>query len=421
MKLTPLISPWLLVAALLGGGPAASATPAPDGGQTVDRAAGPLHGLASTVSEHDLDNLDVLYQPWTGDLDGIVERRLLRVLVPLSKTEYFVDAGQQRGLSYEAAVMFEQQLNENRGADELHVHLAMIPVDRDQLIAGLVAGHGDLAIGNLTVTPEREEMAAFSDPLAEGVKEVVVSGPDSPAIASVEDLSGQEVHVRPSSSYFDSLTRLNERFVAEGKAEVTLTPVSESLEDEDLMEMVNAGLLPLVVVDSPKADFWAQIFTDLVVHDDVAVATDQKIGWAFRKNSPQLAAAVNEFVATHKLGTLLGNVLEHRYLQDTKYARRALDEEGHVRLRNLADTFERYGGQYDVPWLLLAAQGYQESRLDQSLVSPAGAIGVMQLLPSTAADPSVGIPDIDDPDNNIHAGAKYLRFIFDRYFAQDAD
>ena len=86
----------------------------------------------------------------------------------------------------------------------------------------------------------------------------------------------------------------------------------------------------------------------------------------------------------------------------------------------MVDLFRQYAGTYEFDWLLVAAQGYQESRLDQSVVSRVGAIGVMQLLPTTAADPNVGIPDIDELEPNIHAGVKYLRFLRDRYFADDA-
>jgi len=380
-----------------------------------------LTALATTVSEHDLDDLDRLYAPWAGDLDAMIERRVVRVLVPMSKTFYFLDGAQPRGISYDAAVMFEEKLNERLESGHLKVYAVMVPVTRDQLLEGLVAGQGDLAIGNITITPERHELVDFSDPVAEDIKEVVVTGPGSPAIATVDDLAGQEIYVRHSSSYFGSLTRLNERFAAEGKAAMTLTPAPEVLEDEDMLEMVNAGLVPIIVVDSHKADFWAQVFTDVVVHDDVAVATGQQIGWAFRKDSPELAAEVNGFVAEHKIGTLMGNILRNRYLHDTEYAERALAQEGRLRFGELAQIFQRYGEQYDLPWLLLAAQGYQESRLDQSTVSAAGAIGVMQLLPSTAADPNVGIPDIHEVENNIHAGAKYVRFIFEHYFADTAD
>ena len=78
--------------------------------------------------------------------------------------------------------------------------------------------------------------------------------------------------------------------------------------------------------------------------------------------------------------------------------------------------FTRFGDEYEFDWLMLAALGYQESGLDQSVRSPAGAVGVMQILPTTAKDPNVGITDIDQIEHNIHAGTKYLRFLRDRYF-----
>jgi membrane-bound lytic murein transglycosylase MltF len=411
--------------------PAASAAgpqPAADAGppkitedQTDEEAVASLTGLSRTAAGEEFADLDVLRVPWFPDYDEMVERGAIRFLVPMSKTIYFLDSADQRGIGYEAAKLFEEHINETLQRGHIKVHAVMVPVARDELLPGLAAGFGDIAIGNLTITPQRLERVDFTDPVYEEVSEIVVTGPDSPALAGLDDLSGQEVYVRHSSSYYESLSRLNERFRAEGKAEMTLTAAPEVLEDEDLLEMVNAGLVPIVVVDSHKAALWSQIFTDLEVHRDLAVATDQNIGWAFRKNSPQLAAALNEFVAANRAGTLMGNILINRYLRDTKWAKRALDNEGRIRLQSLAVIFQRYGDQYDMPWLLLAAQGYQESGLDQSVVSPAGAIGIMQLLPSTAADPNVGIPDIETAENNVHAGAKYLRFLYDRYFADSAD
>ena len=373
--------------------------------------------LARPASGEALPELDVIYEPWFGDLDGMIEREVIRALVPLSKTFYFLDGAEQKGMAYDSAQFFEAQINESLERGHLKVHVLLIPVARDELLPGLVEGHGDIAFGNLTITPRRRELVDFSDPFASNVAEVVVTGPQSPELSSLDDLAGQEIMVRESSSYYDSLQRLNARFRGEGKPEIELIPAAEVLEDEDLLEMVNAGLFPIAVVDSHKAEFWAQIFTDLVVHEDLAVATGGQIGWAFRKESPQLAAAVNEFAVDHKKGTLLGNMTFNRYLRDTKWAERALNEEGRQDLMELVDIFRRFGEQYDMPWLLVAAQGYQESHLDQSVVSPAGAVGIMQLLPSTAADPNVDIANIDEVENNIHAGVKYLRFIYDRYFA----
>jgi len=225
--------------------------------------------------------------------------------------------------------------------------------------------------------------------------------------------------VRPSSSYHESLMQLNQSFKKAGKPQMNLVAADEVFQDEDLLEMVNAGLIPMIVVDSHKARFWEQIFDKIKVHPDIAVRSGGEIAWAFRPNSPKLKTMVNEFVKGHKKGTLLGNILLKRYLRDTRYVKNSAAQEEREKFQSMVALFEKYAGQYDFDYLMIGAQAYQESGLDHSKRSPAGAVGVMQLLPSTAADPNVGIPDIQKLDKNIHAGTKYLRFIVDRYFKDE--
>ena len=171
-----------------------------------------------------------------------------------------------------------------------------IPVHRGDLLQALAAGKGDIAASNLTISEEREKLVDFSSPVYRNVSELVVSGPASPAVSSVDDLAGKEVFVRTSSSYYESLVALNQRFAAEKKPAVIIKEAPETLEDEDLIEMVNAGLIPLIVVDKHKADFWKQIFPKITVHDGVAVRTGGDIAWAIRKGSPQLKAALDDFI-----------------------------------------------------------------------------------------------------------------------------
>lgn len=356
---------------------------------------------------------------WKGDFEAMAQRNRIRALVVYSKTFYFIDKGQQRGLTYEGLMQFEKFINEKLNKKTIKVNVIFVPVARDQLLPALLEGRGDIAAANLTITPERSKQIDFSDPFGTGVKELVVSGPDSPKITSLNDLSGKEIHVRKSSSYYHSLLRLNERFEGEGKKSVKIVAADENLEDEDLLEMLNAGLIPLIVMDSHKAIFWIQIFDNITVHEDVAVASEGKIAWAFRKNSPELEAVVNEFVKTHKAGTLMGNILLKRYLESTDYIQNSTSEKEIERFRQTIDYFKKYGDQYGFDHLMIAALAYQESKIDQSKKSAAGAIGVMQLLPDTAADKNVNIPDIHIMEKNIHAGTKYLRFIADRYFADD--
>lgn len=366
------------------------------------------------------EGVERVMQPWTGDLDGMAKRRLIRVLLAYGRASYFIDRGQQRGITYELFKEFDAYVNERQKNKTLKIEVAFIPVRRDQLLEYLIEGKGDIAAANLTITDVRRQQVDFADPVLTGVSEVVVTGPGGPAVAKTDDLPGNEVVVRRSSSYFESIEKLNASFKAAGKREMVLTPADENLEDEHLLEMVNAGLLPMTVVDSHLAQFWSQVFDDIKVHDKLAVRMGGEIAWAIRKDSPQLKRVLNKFVQGHKKGTEFGNILFNRYLRDTKYARNAISPEDLRRFRQTVGLFQEYAEQYDFDWLMVAAQAYQESRLDQSLRSPVGAVGVMQVLPKTAAGPPINIRNIERLENNIHAGVAYLRHLRDQYF-DDAD
>jgi len=198
-----------------------------------------------------------------------------------------------------------------------------------------------------------------------------------------------------------------------------LVPAEETFEDEDLLELVNASLIPMIVMDSHKAQFWTQIFDRIRVHPEIAVRTGGEIGWVFRKKSPQLKAVINEFVKDHKKGTLIGNMLLKRYLKSTKYVKNSLSRQELEKFEAMVRVFQKYADKYDFDYLMIASQAYQESGLDHSKKSQAGAIGVMQVLPSTAADPNVNIAEIEKLENNIHAGTKYMRFIINQYYKDE--
>jgi len=379
-----------------------------------------LTAAAAAAQKTQQGELISLDEKWLGDFGGMAKRREIRVLVVYSKTFYFLDQGRQRGAIYELLRQFEKFINKKLKTKTLKLRVLFIPVRRDQLIPWLVDGRGDIAAANLTITPQRQKQVDFSDPLAVGVKELLVTGPAAPEVKNLDDLAGKEIHVRRSSSYYESLVKLNQSFQRTGKPKMNLVLADEIFEDEDLLEMVNAGLIPMIVMDSHKAEFWEQIFDHIKVHPDIAVRSGGEIAWAFRKASPKLKAVVNEFVKGHKKGTLFGNLLLKRYLRDTKYVKNSIAQKELEKFEAMVTLFQKYAGQYDFDYLMIGAQAFQESGLDQSKRSSAGAIGVMQMLPSTAADPNVGIPDIEKLDKNIHAGTKYLRFIVDRYFTDQA-
>jgi len=361
----------------------------------------------------------MLNEKWLGDFDEMAKKRQIRVLVVYSKTFFFLDRGRQRGITHDLLKEFEKFINKKLKTKTLKVQVVFIPVQRDELIPGLVQGLGDMAVANLTITDQRRRQVDFSNPMLSGVKELLVSGPAAPPIKGVDDLAGRAIHVRKSSSYYESLVQLNEEFKKAGKKPVELVPADETFEDEDLLEMVNAGLIPMIIMDNHKAQFWTQIFDKIQVHSDIAVRTGGEIAWAFRKNSPQLAAIVNEFVKGHKKGTLIGNMMLKRYLKNTKYVKNSLSKQELEKFEAMVRLFQKYATIYEFDYLMMGAQAYQESGLDQSKKSHAGAVGVMQLLPSTAADRNVNIPEIQELENNIHAGTKYMRFIVNRYYKDE--
>ncbi len=379
-----------------------------------------LASSASADLELDRELKEIRNQAWFGDYKAMVERRVIRALVPYSKTFFFLDGAAPKGATYEMLKLFEQELNKTLKTRYLKVHVLVIPTARDRLISGLVEGFGDIAAGNLTITPGRLEQVDFSDPVFKGISEILVSGPAAPPLKSKADIDGLEIHVRESSSYYQSLVSLNAELSSSGKDKVKIRTANEYLEDEDLLEMVNAGLIPMVVVDSHKAKFWSQIFENITLHPDITFRDNAEIAWALRKNTPDLRAAVNTFIRKNKKGTLIGNVIFNRYLKSSKYVKNNLEGEHRKRFENTADFFKRYGDLYNFDRLMLTALAFQESTIDQSKRSHVGAVGVMQILPSTAADKNVGIPNIEKIEPNIHAGTKYLKFMFDRYFNDPA-
>lgn len=360
----------------------------------------------------DIESTLSIPAPWTGDFDGMRKRRLVRILVPYNKTHYFLDKGQARGMVHDAGREFEKWLNRKYGTKTLPVRVVFIPTRRAHLLQDLIDGYGDIAAGNLTITQKREKIVEFTETGLKNISEIVVTGPATPDITSYEDFAAYPVYVRKSSSYHEHLVA----FAKEHDIKLNIQPADEILEDADLLEMVNSGLLPLAVVDDHKARFWAQIFTEIQLHEDLAISRDGRIAWAIRKNSPLLKAELDAFGVEHGRRKGLANMMLKRYLGSTKYVLQAMDSQKLLRFDALIEIFRKHAAAYDLDPMLLVAQGFQESRLKQSVRSRAGAVGVMQVLPKTAASKPVQISNVDkDVDRNIEAGAKYMRYLIDTY------
>jgi membrane-bound lytic murein transglycosylase MltF len=350
----------------------------------------------------------------TGDLDAISKRRVIRALVVYGQTSYFVDRGTQRGATYEALAGFESELNRQLKTQNLRIDVAFIPVKQDELIPGLIAGRGDIAANFITITPGRDKLVDFSDPIVSPVNEVVVSGPASPTISSLDDLSGKEVFVRKSSSYFEHLQSLNADFVHAKKPPIKFIFASEVLQDEDLLQMLNAGLVQFVVVDDVKLKLWTQVLPNIIEHTELKVSSGGAYAWMVRENSPQLLAAINDFIKRHPNSDASRGEVMRKYLKSTKYIKDSTSPQELQKFDATVNLFRKYADEYSFDTLLLIAQGYQESRLDQKVHSKVGAVGVMQVMPPTGK--AMGVGDIALLEPNVHAGVKYIASMRDTYF-----
>jgi len=351
---------------------------------------------------------------WTDDFDGLMNRRVIRVLVPYSRTLFFQDKGTLYGTTVQAAQVLEGWLNKTFKTGRRPIVVALIPTSRDALFKELLAGHGDVAAGDVTVTEERARQVAFTRPLLHGVKEILVTGAQAPKFADAEALSDSRIASREGTSTYESLQALNKRLTTMGKPPVQIDQVPATLEVEDMMEMVAAGLLPAVIVDDWIAKLWATLTPGLALQPQVVLREGADIAWAIRPDNPKLRDVLNQ--AIDQLG---GNTIKisnrttvylHR-LKQIHGATSAADVQQFKRLRVM---FERYGKEYGFDDLLLQAQSYQESRLRQDAHSQVGAIGLMQLMPATGESMRVG--NIRQEDPNVHAGAKYMRQLIDKYF-----
>jgi len=359
--------------------------------------------------------LPLNFQRHTGDLDDMVKRGSIRALVLYSRSSFFYVNGRPQGLNYEALSDFQRFVNQKLRTKQ-HLQVTFIPVRPDQLEPYLTEGIGDLIAYPVFVTAEREQQVAFSLPLETGVKQILVTGKNFGPVASVQDLSGKKIFVNPLTTYYDNLQKVSDSLVNLGKAPILIEKADKNLKDEDLMEMVNAGILPATVTITSRAHLWANVFHDITPQPSIVIADEQNLAWAVRKDNPRLKELLDEWVKTHAAGTSFGNTLMRRYLQSSQWITNPTNEEQIKKFNQLADFFKTYSSQYGFDYLMVVAQGYQESMLNQAARN-GGAVGIMQIKPSTAAAPPISISNVMIAENNIHAGVKFLHQMADQYFS----
>ncbi len=352
----------------------------------------------------------------TGDLDEMVKGRTIRALVLINPISFFYVAGKPMGINYEALMEFERFANKKLKTGDLDVKVAFIPVTPGQVEIALQQGVGDFVAAAIVMTPERADRVAFTVPVEKDVSQIIVSGPNFGPATTLEDLSGKEIYVNPVSINYQNLQRVNDTLKLAKKPPLIIKEADENLQDDDLLQMVNAGIIPAMATREPRAKLWAEVLPNLVIHSNLIIDSGEQTAWIVRKNNPELKKLLDEFIAPRAVGTSFGNTLLRRYVQNTKWIKNSTSKEEMKKFEALSGVFKKYASQYKFDYLLVMAQAYQESMLNQSARNPSGAVGIMQVIPKYAAAPPINIRDVNKAEANIHAGLRMLRNIEDQYF-----
>ena len=363
--------------------------------------------------------LPTTFERHVGDLEVMEKTHQIRALVVPSRSGFFYDKGHPQGIFYEAMEEFQRFANQKLRTGNLKITVTFIPMRPEQLESALQTGVGDVVAYGVIVTPEREKSVLFTTPFASKVKQLIVTGPKSPPVASLEDLSGKEVYVNPLTVYKENLQALSDSLQKAGKPPIVVKSADPNLTDEDLLEMVNAGLLPATVTINIRANFWSKVLPNLTVHPDMVLKEEGQLAWVTRQDSPHLKQLLDQFLKGRVSGTSFGNTLQRRYLQNTKWVKNSTSTEEMKKFQAYVGYFQKYAAEYDFDYLMLVAMGYQESLLDQSRKNPSGAVGIMQVIPKYAAAAPINVPDVGAAENNIKAGARMLDNISKTYFKDE--
>ena len=230
------------------------------------------------------------------DLDAIIERGRIRILIAPSRTHFETIDGRHHGRSVDVGVALAKALSTRSGRT---VSPVFIETREDQLIPALLAGKGDVA-ANVLLTFARDEQVAFAPPIVQGIRELVVTSVDKPLV-SLEDVGGRTIHVRKDSDHHASLIRLNAQLKSINRPPARIVIEGKIKTDEELLARVNSGGVPAALADDYVFDLWKKEFPKIAANRDVAVSQDGSLSWVTRKDAPKLIEFMKDFFSTHKL------------------------------------------------------------------------------------------------------------------------
>ena len=343
------------------------------------------------------------------DLEDIRKDGTLKAIVGYSSTSYFTYKGQPMGYEYELL---------QRLADELELDLEIVIArNYDDMFLKLNTGKGDLIAFGLTITVPRKEYVKFTEHHTTTEQVLVQRKPDNwreiprhvtdrQLIRNTLELLGKEVYVRKNSSYFGRLQNLGN----EMGGKINIQTVAGDISTEQLIGQVQHKKIPYTVSDKHIALLNNTYYPDIDVKTKISFP--QRLAWAVRKNSPDLLVAIDQWIAPNR-GSETFNVIYNKYFKDAKsFVKRKsspfFSKEG-GKISEYDDIVKKAAKTIEWDWRLLSSLIYQESRFEPNASSWAGAIGLMQMLPSTAK--AHGAENLLDPQESLTAGVSFLKWL----------
>jgi len=347
------------------------------------------------------------------DLAEIRSSRVLRVLVNQSRNSSGEIQGEAIGVEYHRLRAFELYLN-GHARDNQEITLKLIPKAKDQLLGALQRGEGDLVAPGELLEAQPGHAVSASEPIGNPVPLLLVGLKGERRVTRVEQLSGRTLTLSTGSAAIDVVNQINQKLALHKLPPVKVEWVDPSLAVEDVLEMVQGGIFHLTIVEQPIAERWAKVMPKLRFDRQVLVGEPGQMHWFVRRDASMLLASIDRFFKTYKSPSDqdVAFLRIYRRLYQVHYPLARSDRQ---KLEKLRPVLQRHAQAQGIDWLNLAALAFKESALDPNARGASGATGLLQITPAAAQ--RVGVGNIQNVDNNVQAGAKYLAMIRRKFFS----
>jgi membrane-bound lytic murein transglycosylase MltF len=347
------------------------------------------------------------------DLDAIRDKQVLRVLVNQSRNSSGGVKGQEIGVEFQRLQAFEHYLNAQAG-DGRKVTFKIVPKAKNQLLTALERGEGDLVAPGELLDATQSKGVQASEPVVRDVPLVLVGVRGQRSLRHLEQLSGRTLSLPTGSAADEALHQLNRRLELRKLPPAKIEWVDPSLAVEDVLEMVQAGIYPLTLVEQPIAERWARVMPRLRLDRSLIVKTEGDINWFVRSDATQLRASVDGFLDAYKPANGRDEAFEKAY-KNMYRVNNPLVRGNMDKLEQLRPTLQRHADAQGIDWLDLAALAFKESKLNPGAKGSGGATGLLQITPTAAR--RVGVGNIQNTDNNVQAAARYMALIQRKFFS----